>query len=55
MSQTAIYPMDLVKIRLQTYTCPGGKVPSLPRLSKDIWVQEGLELSIEASSLLFKE
>jgi len=41
VAQTAIYPMDLVKTRLQTYTCPGGKVPSLPRLSKDIWVHEG--------------
>ncbi|CAK9186876.1 unnamed protein product [Ilex paraguariensis] len=41
VAQTAIYPMDLVKTRLQTYACEGGKVPSLGKLSKDIWVQEG--------------
>ncbi|XP_076940385.1 calcium-dependent mitochondrial ATP-magnesium/phosphate carrier protein 2-like [Bidens hawaiensis] len=41
VAQTAIYPMDLVKTRLQTYVCEGGKVPSLGKLSKDIWVHEG--------------
>ncbi|PSS07601.1 Calcium-binding mitochondrial carrier protein like [Actinidia chinensis var. chinensis] len=41
VAQTAIYPMDLVKTRLQTCVCDGGKVPSLGKLSKDIWVQEG--------------
>ncbi|PWA94417.1 hypothetical protein CTI12_AA062010 [Artemisia annua] len=41
VAQTAIYPMDLVKTRLQTYVCEVGKVPSLGKLSKDIWVQEG--------------
>ncbi|KAJ6796183.1 calcium-binding mitochondrial carrier protein SCaMC-1-like [Iris pallida] len=41
VAQTTIYPMDLVKTRLQTYACPGGKVPSLGSLSKDIWIQEG--------------
>ncbi|KAI3806944.1 hypothetical protein L1987_22862 [Smallanthus sonchifolius] len=41
VAQTAIYPMDLVKTRLQTYVCEGGKVPTLWKLSKDIWVHEG--------------
>ncbi|KAL8260934.1 hypothetical protein R6Q59_024983 [Mikania micrantha] len=41
VAQTAIYPMDLVKTRLQTYVCEGGKVPTLGKLSKDIWVHEG--------------
>ncbi|KAL3512049.1 hypothetical protein ACH5RR_024766 [Cinchona calisaya] len=41
VAQTAIYPMDLVKTRLQTYACESGKVPSLGKLSKDILVQEG--------------
>eukprot|EP00268_Persea_americana_P048386 TRINITY_DN5107_c0_g3_i1.p1 TRINITY_DN5107_c0_g3~~TRINITY_DN5107_c0_g3_i1.p1 ORF type:complete len:510 (+),score=117.01 TRINITY_DN5107_c0_g3_i1:1073-2602(+) len=41
VAQTAIYPMDLVKTRLQTYSCEGGKVPKLGALSKDILVQEG--------------
>lgn len=41
IAQTAIYPMDLVKTRLQTYACASGKVPNLAKLSKDIWVQEG--------------
>nr|CAD1842937.1 unnamed protein product [Ananas comosus var. bracteatus] len=41
VAQTAIYPMDLVKTRLQTYACEGGKVPSLGTLSRDIWRQEG--------------
>ncbi|XP_024971716.1 calcium-binding mitochondrial carrier protein SCaMC-1-like isoform X5 [Cynara cardunculus var. scolymus] len=41
VAQTAIYPMDLVKTRLQTFVSGNGKVPSLGKLSKDIWVQEG--------------
>ncbi|OVA09706.1 EF-hand domain [Macleaya cordata] len=41
VAQTAIYPMDLVKTRLQTYACESGKVPKLRALSRDIWVQEG--------------
>lgn len=41
VAQTAIYPMDLVKTRLQTYSCASGKIPSLGTLSKDILVQEG--------------
>ncbi|KAK6920430.1 EF-hand domain [Dillenia turbinata] len=41
VAQTAIYPIDLVKTRLQTHVCDDGKVPNLGRLSKDIWVQEG--------------
>ncbi|KAI5078348.1 hypothetical protein GOP47_0006019 [Adiantum capillus-veneris] len=41
IAQTAIYPMDLVKTRLQTYACIDGKAPPLMKLSKDIWQQEG--------------
>lgn len=41
VAQTSIYPMDLVKTRLQTYVCDRGSVPSLSKLSRDIWVQEG--------------
>lgn len=41
VAQTSIYPMDLVKTRLQTYVCDRGSVPSLGKLSRDIWVQEG--------------
>ncbi|RWW71563.1 hypothetical protein BHE74_00020685 [Ensete ventricosum] len=41
VSQTVIYPMDLVKTRLQTYACEAGKVPNLATLTRDIWVQEG--------------
>ncbi|CAA0806836.1 Mitochondrial substrate carrier family protein [Striga hermonthica] len=41
VAQTSIYPMDLVKTRLQTYVCESGSVPSLRKLSRDIWVQEG--------------
>ncbi|XP_039124812.1 calcium-dependent mitochondrial ATP-magnesium/phosphate carrier protein 3-like [Dioscorea cayenensis subsp. rotundata] len=41
VAQTAIYPMDLVKTRLQTYTSESGQVPSIGKLSKDIWIQEG--------------
>ncbi|KAL4584664.1 hypothetical protein LXL04_009270 [Taraxacum kok-saghyz] len=41
VAQTAIYPMDLVKTRLQTFVSENTKVPSLGKLSKDIWVHEG--------------
>lgn len=41
VAQTAIYPMDLVKTRLQTYVCEGGRVPNLGIMSKDIFVHEG--------------
>lgn len=41
VAQTAIYPMDLVKTRLQTCACEGGKVPRLGQLSRDILMQEG--------------
>ncbi|CAL9751703.1 unnamed protein product [Musa acuminata subsp. burmannicoides] len=41
VSQTVIYPMDLVKTRLQTYACEAGKVPNLATLTRDIWVHEG--------------
>ncbi|KAF9622461.1 hypothetical protein IFM89_031667 [Coptis chinensis] len=41
VAQTAIYPMDLVKTRLQTCACEGGKVPNLGALSRDILVHEG--------------
>ncbi|CAH9142732.1 unnamed protein product [Cuscuta epithymum] len=41
IAQAAIYPMDLVKTRLQTFACEGGKVPHLGQLSRDIWVHEG--------------
>lgn len=42
IAQTAIYPLDLVKTRLQTYDAGvGGKAPRLPTLTKDIWIREG--------------
>ncbi|KAJ4837611.1 anaphase-promoting complex subunit 2 [Turnera subulata] len=41
VAQTAIYPMDLVKTRLQTYACEGGKAPRLHTLTKNIWIHEG--------------
>ncbi|XVE63794.1 hypothetical protein DITRI_Ditri07aG0048800 [Diplodiscus trichospermus] len=41
VAQTAIYPMDLVKTRLQTCASEGGRAPKLGKLTKDIWVQEG--------------
>ncbi|KAL8139939.1 hypothetical protein V2J09_005960 [Rumex salicifolius] len=41
IAQTAIYPMDLVKTRLQTYDFKGGKAINLRDLSRDIWVKEG--------------
>ncbi|KAJ0987891.1 hypothetical protein J5N97_006247 [Dioscorea zingiberensis] len=41
VAQTVIYPLDLVKTRLQTYFCENGKAPNIGKLSKDIWIQEG--------------
>uniref|UniRef100_A0A1D1Y6Z4 Calcium-binding mitochondrial carrier protein SCaMC-1 n=1 Tax=Anthurium amnicola TaxID=1678845 RepID=A0A1D1Y6Z4_9ARAE len=41
VAQTAIYPMDLIKTRLQTFACKNGRAPNVGKLSKDIWVQEG--------------
>lgn len=41
VAQTAVYPMDLVKTRLQTYACENGKIPNLGAMTRDIWVQEG--------------
>ena len=41
VAQTAIYPFDLVKTRLQTYDCLYGKVPRIGALTRDIWVKEG--------------
>ncbi|KAL6135983.1 hypothetical protein ACLB2K_068207 [Fragaria x ananassa] len=41
VAQAAIYRVDLVKTRIQTYACEGGRTPSLGSLSKQIWVQEG--------------
>ncbi|XP_024635453.1 calcium-dependent mitochondrial ATP-magnesium/phosphate carrier protein 3 isoform X2 [Medicago truncatula] len=41
IAQTAIYPMDLIKTRLQTCASEGGRAPKLGTLTKNIWVQEG--------------
>ncbi|XP_047156100.1 calcium-dependent mitochondrial ATP-magnesium/phosphate carrier protein 2-like isoform X1 [Vigna umbellata] len=41
VAQIAIYPMDLVKTRLQTCASDGGRVPKISTLTKDIWVHEG--------------
>lgn len=41
VAQTAIYPLDLLKTRLQTFSCEGEKVPKLGKLTKDLWVHEG--------------
>ncbi|MCO5614081.1 hypothetical protein L7F22_068362 [Adiantum nelumboides] len=41
VAQTSIYPLELVKTRLQTYVGNDGKAPSLFKLSKDILQQEG--------------
>ncbi|CAM8898560.1 unnamed protein product [Rhodiola kirilowii] len=41
VAQTFIYPLDLVKTRLQTSKCEGGKATGLGALSRDIWVHEG--------------
>jgi solute carrier family 25 (mitochondrial phosphate transporter), member 23/24/25/41 len=39
VAQTAIYPIDLVKTRLQTFE--GSRIPSIGTLSRDIWMHEG--------------
>ncbi|KAF3619538.1 putative (+)-neomenthol dehydrogenase-like [Capsicum annuum] len=36
----SIYLMDLVKTQLQTHVSEGGDVPSLGKLSKEIWIKE---------------
>ena len=41
IAQAAIYPMDLIKTRLQTCPSEGGKVPKLGTLTMNIWFQEG--------------
>jgi len=41
IAQTAIYPMDLIKTRLQTCASEGGRAPKLGTLTKNIWIQEG--------------
>lgn len=41
VAQTAIYPLDLVKTRLQTCASEGGRAPNLGKLTKDIWMHEG--------------
>ncbi|KAK9669814.1 hypothetical protein RND81_13G156100 [Saponaria officinalis] len=41
VAQTVIYPMDLVKTRLQTHESIDGKAPRLGTLTRDIWVKEG--------------
>ncbi|XP_071731812.1 calcium-dependent mitochondrial ATP-magnesium/phosphate carrier protein 2-like [Rutidosis leptorrhynchoides] len=41
VAQTAIYPLDLVKTRLQTFVSGHGMVPSMGKLSKEIWIHEG--------------
>ncbi|GKV44369.1 hypothetical protein SLEP1_g51562 [Rubroshorea leprosula] len=41
VAQAAIYPMELVKTRLQTYSSESGKIPGPRAMSRDIWVQEG--------------
>ncbi|XP_061337622.1 calcium-dependent mitochondrial ATP-magnesium/phosphate carrier protein 2-like isoform X2 [Gastrolobium bilobum] len=41
IAQATIYPLDLIKTRLQTCASEGGRVPKLGTLTKNIWVQEG--------------
>ncbi|XP_020223597.1 calcium-binding mitochondrial carrier protein SCaMC-1 isoform X1 [Cajanus cajan] len=41
VAQAAIYPLDLIKTRLQTCASEGGRGPKLGTLTKNIWVQEG--------------
>ncbi|KAJ1417807.1 Mitochondrial carrier protein [Sesbania bispinosa] len=41
IAQAAIYPLDLIKTRLQTCASEAGRVPKLGTLTKNIWVQEG--------------
>ncbi|TKY73726.1 calcium-binding mitochondrial carrier protein SCaMC-2-B [Spatholobus suberectus] len=41
VAQAAIYPLDLIKTRLQTCASEGGRGPKLGTLTMNIWVQEG--------------
>ena len=41
IAQAAIYPLDLIKTRLQTCASEGGRGPKLGALTRDIWIQEG--------------
>ncbi|MCO5601958.1 hypothetical protein L7F22_056085 [Adiantum nelumboides] len=41
VAQTSIYPLELLKTRLQTFVGNDGKAPSLFKLFKDILQQEG--------------
>ncbi|RDX64733.1 Calcium-binding mitochondrial carrier protein SCaMC-1, partial [Mucuna pruriens] len=41
VAQAAIYPLDLIKTRLQTCASEGGKGPKLGTLTMNIWIQEG--------------
>lgn len=41
VAQTAIYPLDLVKTRLQTCASEAGKGPRLGTLTKEIFIHEG--------------
>ncbi|XP_057422195.1 calcium-dependent mitochondrial ATP-magnesium/phosphate carrier protein 3-like isoform X2 [Lotus japonicus] len=41
IAQAAIYPLDLIKTRLQTCASEGGRAPNLGTLTKNIWVHEG--------------
>ncbi|KAM1397430.1 hypothetical protein ACFX2I_015012 [Malus domestica] len=41
VAQTSIYPLDLVKTRLQTCTSEAGKSPRLGTLTREIWIHEG--------------
>lgn len=41
VAQTAIYPLDLVKTRLQTCASEAGKSPRLGTLTKEIFIHEG--------------
>ncbi|MCI92775.1 calcium-binding mitochondrial carrier protein SCaMC-2, partial [Trifolium medium] len=41
IAQTAIYPLDLIKTRLQTCASEGGRAPKIGTLTKNIWIQEG--------------
>ncbi|KAL2347117.1 hypothetical protein Fmac_001117 [Flemingia macrophylla] len=41
VAQAAIYPLDLIKTRLQTCASEAGRVPKLGTLAMNIWAQEG--------------
>lgn len=41
VAQTFIYPLELVKTRLQTSKCQGGKAPGLATITRNIFVHEG--------------